>query len=405
MNLSFCMIVKNEEENLAQCLQSVRGVVDEMVVLDTGSTDKTAEIAKDLGAQVYYFDWCDDFAAARNFALKYVTGDWILVLDADERLTPGIAPQIRQAIAREDCLVVNLVRQEIGATQSPYSLVSRLFRNHSQIHFNRPYHALIDDSVSDILKREPHWKIGALPDVAILHEGYRSDAIARRNKQQIAKQAMERFLAEQPTDPYVAAKLGALYVEMGDISNGLQLLTKGLKQLNLYSKYQGEEADDSVLYEIHYHLGIAHRKKQNLAEAKQHYQRAIACQILPQLKLGAYNNLGNLLKDTGHLLEAKSAYETALKIDPNFVQAYYNLGMTFRSMGDYPEAIAAYQKAIQLDPSYAEAYQNLGVALLSAGKVLSALEALKTAIALHEKTDPAEAKRLRETLQQMGFNV
>ncbi|MEB3280379.1 MAG: tetratricopeptide repeat protein [Lyngbya sp.] len=405
MSLSFCMIVKNEEENLSQCLQSVKGVVDEMVVLDTGSTDRSAEIAKEWGAQVYYFDWCDDFAAARNVALKYVTGDWILVLDADERLVPSIVPQIKQAIAQENCLLVNLVRQEIGASQSPYSLVSRLFRNHPQIKFNRPYHALVDDSVSQILKQECRWKINALADVAILHEGYQASAIARRNKQKIAKQAMERYLAEQPTDPYVASKLGALYVEMGDYSNGLQLLTKGLKQLSIYSKYQQVDADDSLLYELHYHLGIAHRKKQNLAEAKHHYEMAIKANILPQLKLGAYNNLGNLLKDTGHLLEAKTAYETTLQIDPNFGQGYYNLGMTLRAKGDYGGAIAAYQKAIQLDPNYAEAYQNLGVALLSAGKVLSGLEALKTAIALHEKSDPTEAQRLRQTLEQIGFHL
>jgi tetratricopeptide (TPR) repeat protein len=105
------------------------------------------------------------------------------------------------------------------------------------------------------------------------------------------------------------------------------------------------------------------------------------------------------------LQEAKAAYETTLQIDPNFVQGHYNLGMTFRAMGEYPQAIAAYQKAILLDPNYAEAYQNLGVALLSAGKVLSGLEALKTAIALHEKSDPSEAKRLRQTLQQMGFKL
>ncbi|WP_413167202.1 tetratricopeptide repeat protein [Capilliphycus salinus ALCB114379] len=405
MSLSFCMIVKNEQENLAQCLQSVKGVVDEMVVVDTGSTDRTAEIAKEWGAQVYYFDWCDDFAAARNVALKYVTGNWILVLDADERLVPSIVPQIKQAIAQENCLMINLVRQEIRASQSPYSLVSRLFRNHPQIQFNRPYHALVDDSVSQILKQECRWKIGSLPDVAILHEGYQADTIARRNKQQIAKQAMQRYLAQQPSDPYVASKLGALYVEMGDFSKGLELLTKGLNQLNIYAKYQPGEADDSLLYELHYHLGIAHRKKQNLAEAKHHYEMAIKANILPQLKLGAYNNLGNLLKDTGHLLEAKAAYETTLKTDPNFVQGYYNLGMTLRAMGDYPEAIAAYQKAIQLDPNYPEAYQNLGVALLSAGKVLSGLEAFKTAIAFYQKSDPIEAQRLRQTLQEIGFHL
>ncbi len=405
MNLSFCMIVKNEEQNLATCLKSVKDVVDQMVVVDTGSTDKTVDIAKEWGAQVYDFQWCDDFAKARNVALKYVTGDWVLVLDADERLVSTIVPQMKQAITQENGLVINLIRQEIGAIQSPYSLVSRLFRNHPQIKFSRPYHALIDDSVSEILKQESYWKIGSLPDVAIFHEGYQTSAIAQRNKQQIAQQAMERYLMQHPDDPYVASKLGALSVEKGEISNGLHLLKKGLKQLSLYSKDQQTVADHGLLYELHYHLGIAYRKKQNLAKAQHHYQTAVNLNILPQLKLGAYNNLGNVLKETGNLTEARTVYETTLQIDPNFVQGYYNLGMTFRAMGDYQKAIAAYQKAIELNPNYAEAYQNLGVALLSVGQVLTALEALKTAIALHENTLPAEAQRLRQSLQQMGFNL
>ncbi|NEQ17165.1 MAG: glycosyltransferase family 2 protein, partial [Moorea sp. SIO3E2] len=77
------MIVKDEEESLPQCLSSVKDVVDEMVVLDTGSTDRTIEVAQSYGARVYQFEWCNDFAAARNQALKYVQGEWVLVLDAD----------------------------------------------------------------------------------------------------------------------------------------------------------------------------------------------------------------------------------------------------------------------------------------------------------------------------------
>jgi glycosyltransferase involved in cell wall biosynthesis len=169
MNLSLCTIVKNEEATLPRTLDSVKDIVDEIVVLDTGSSDRTREIAQDCGARVYRFEWCDDFAAARNECLKYATGDWILVLDADEVLVPSIVPQIKQAIQSDRALLINLIRQEIGASQSPYSLVSRLFRNRPDIRFSRPYHAMVDDSVTDILKREPEWKIAALPDVAIWH--------------------------------------------------------------------------------------------------------------------------------------------------------------------------------------------------------------------------------------------
>ncbi len=96
--LSLCMIVKNEQEMLPACLASVRGVVDEMIIVDTGSVDRTKEIALAAGAKVVDFAWCDDFAAARNAALPHVTGQWILVLDADERLVARDAGEIRRAI-------------------------------------------------------------------------------------------------------------------------------------------------------------------------------------------------------------------------------------------------------------------------------------------------------------------
>jgi glycosyltransferase involved in cell wall biosynthesis len=84
--VSACLIVKNEEENLGRCLSSLLGAVDEIVVVDTGSTDRTVEIAKKYGARVGHFAWVNDFAAARNAALDLATGDWVLSIDADEWL-------------------------------------------------------------------------------------------------------------------------------------------------------------------------------------------------------------------------------------------------------------------------------------------------------------------------------
>ncbi|WP_054739610.1 glycosyltransferase family 2 protein [Cellulosilyticum ruminicola] len=87
--ISLVMIVKNEEANLPRCLESVQGIVDEIVIVDTGSEDNTKEIAKQFGAKVYDFEWCNDFSAARNYALSKATGDWNLVLDADEYIISG----------------------------------------------------------------------------------------------------------------------------------------------------------------------------------------------------------------------------------------------------------------------------------------------------------------------------
>lgn len=397
MKLSFCMIVKNEEASLPSCLASVKDIVDEMVVLDTGSTDQTVKIAREFGARVHHFKWCNDFSAARNESLKYVHGDWVLVLDADEQLKPEIVPQLRLAIQNERHLVVNLIRQEVGASQSPYSLVSRLFRRHSAVHFSRPYHSMVDDSVSELLQREPEWQIVSLPDVAILHYGYQPGAIASRDKFARAQAAMEGFLAIHPTDSYACSKLGALYVQTGQLSQGIELLERGLGS-------EGILIDASVLYELHYHLGNAYTRLRNLAQAKVHYQAAIQQMILPKLKIGAYNNLASILMTNGDLIGAREAYEITLQIDPNFAVGMYNLGMTLKAMGDLVEAINAYRQAIQLNPNYAEAYQNLGVVLLKVGNVPESLAAFRQAIKLHQLcNNSAEAERLRQGLREMGF--
>ena len=392
--LSLCTIAKNEEASLPQCLDSVKNFVNEMVVLDTGSTDKTIEIARELGAKVYQFQWCNDFAVARNEALKYVGGEWVLVLDADEVLTPEIIPLIEKAIEDQNNLAVNLVREEVGAAQSPYSLVSRLFRHHREVQFSRPYHATIDDSVQALLQQEPHWQVVSLPPVAILHYGYQPEAIAALDKYNRAQKAMEGFLATHPQDPYTCSKLGALYLQVGREKEGIKLLKRGLKS---------NRADAPVLFELHYHLANAYTRQEKLEQAVKHYQKAIDQPILAKLKLGAYNNLGSLLQQVGDLQTATKAYEVALEIDPNFALAYYNLGAILKRFGRYEEAITAYQQAIKLNPDYAFAYQNLGVVLLKIGNLQESMAAFEKAIALHESQNPAEAQRLRQGLQKMGF--
>src|SRR6185369_15137649 len=106
-------IVKDETARLAACLESVSGTVDEIVIVDTGSTDDTVELARARGARVVSWAWRDDFAAARNESLRHARGDWVLVLDADERLALG-APTVRGSVAATgadglDCRLVSVL--------------------------------------------------------------------------------------------------------------------------------------------------------------------------------------------------------------------------------------------------------------------------------------------------------
>jgi len=396
MKLSLCMIVKDEEQALPACLDSVKAVVDEIVVLDTGSSDRTMAIAQEYGATVAQFPWGNDFAAARNEALKYVTGDWVLVLDADEQLTEEAGPHIRTAMADDTLLVVSLIRQEIGAVQSPYSLTSRLFRRHEAIRFDRPYHALIDDSVIALLKAEPQWNFATLQVVALIHSGYEVKAIAQKNKQARAQAAMEAYIANHPDDPYVCNKLGALYVNSGKTKEGMALLKRGLTDVNL---------EPPIAYELHYHLGNAYARKRNMDKAVIHYQGAIAQNIFPILKLGALINFGALLHEAGEYEMAQRPLSAAIEIDPTCMLAYYNLGLVFKALGHYKNAIAAYEKAIELQPDYAQAYQNLGVVWFKCGNVDEALNYFGKAIALLEQTNILEADQLRRQLKEMGFEA
>ena len=392
--LSLCMIVKNEAANLAQCLTSVKDLVDEMVVLDTGSSDRTLEIAKEFGAITKSQKWTEDFAAARNEALKLVTGDWVLVLDGDEVLNTQIIDDLKTVINQENSLVVNLIRHEIGAAQSPYSSVSRLFRNHPQLKFSRAYHEAIDDSVLALLKQEPHWNIVDLPVVSILHYGYTPEALQTKDKANFAKNLLEKAFKENPNDPYICSKLGALYLQLGEEKEGLKLLKQGLK---------ANTASASILFELHYHLANAylHQKKWELAN--KHYQKAINQPILPPLKIGAFNNFAGLLQSIGDLNNAQAAYEMVLKIDPTLAVSYYNLAMLLKAKGQLQDAIALYQKAINLNPNYAEAYQNLGVTCFKAGLLQESLEAFKKAISLYEAQQSPEAEKLTRSLQEMGM--
>ena len=99
MTLSVCMIVKNEAANLHAAIEPVKDLADEVIVVDTGSSDDTRAIAERLGARVFDFPWCDDFAAARNEAIGHASSEWVLILDADDRLAPSEHEKLRALLA------------------------------------------------------------------------------------------------------------------------------------------------------------------------------------------------------------------------------------------------------------------------------------------------------------------
>ncbi len=378
------MIVRNEAERLERCLASVAGFVDEMVVVDTGSEDGTAAIAARCGASVHHLDWPGDFAPARNHALDLVRGDWVLVLDADEWLRAEACAPLRALMEQPEVLVINLLRQEVGAAQSPFSSVSRLFRRHAAIRWSRRYHAMVDDSVASLLEQEPHWQVLACGEPALVHEGYRPDLLAASGKAARLRQAMEAELAARPGDPYACAKLGALEVSQGDPARGIALLEEGLARVGA-----GALAER---YELLLHLAIARGPGEPAAAL---YRQALELPLEERLSLGARLNLGALLLRQGDLEEAAALTAAVTRLCPELPLAWFNLGLIERQRGRLLEAIDAYRRALRLAPEHADAQRNLAAALLLAGDIPGARDGFRRAIALLEaQGEPQQAREL-----------
>ena len=155
--LSLCMIMRDEEEHLARCLESVQGVVDEIVIVDTGSVDRSIEIAESFGARVLHEEWNGDFAGPRNTGIDAATGDWILVLDADEELVDGA--KVRDLLHDESmegyCLrEVNFIGEERGI-ESVVNSAFRIFRNRPAHRYSGALHEQIMGTVDPEGDRTP----------------------------------------------------------------------------------------------------------------------------------------------------------------------------------------------------------------------------------------------------------
>jgi len=147
MPISLCMIVKNEEPNLAGSIGSVAGLVDEVIVVDTGSSDRTVEVAKGLGARTFDHRWDDNFSNARNFSLKKANGDWILVLDADEHLKAD-HDVVREAVKNESADAYGLHWDQVHLPRSfVQNYKTSLFRKSEGIFYSGLVHEDIFNSV------------------------------------------------------------------------------------------------------------------------------------------------------------------------------------------------------------------------------------------------------------------
>ncbi len=231
--ITLSMIVKNEEQYLEDCFKSVNGVADEIIIVDTGSTDRTIEIAKNYHAKVFHFDWINDFSAARNFALEKSTGDWILYLDADERLSPESKQEILKLTKTKKSIAYNCRLLNIDEYNNRPSVMKyvRLFPNDKNLRFEGAVHEQIEYSLS-------RNKIAVSEcDIEILHVGYNLTDEGLKLK---AKRNLEILLAEFEKNKtgYYAFHLGQTYALLDENEKAIEFFKLSLTLGDLKNEYK-----------------------------------------------------------------------------------------------------------------------------------------------------------------------
>lgn len=222
--VSACLIVRDEAHAIDACLSSLQGIVDEIVVVDTGSIDDTVARVKRYPTSLFTFDWCDDFSAARNFALSQATGDWILYIDADERAK--VADQSALAAILDDReTVAAKVRLHPRTGYTAYSEL-RLFRRDPRICFQGVIHERVHESVDAICHAEKRKIVSS--ELTLYHVGYDTD---QSHKHPRNLPLLQSYLANDPSRIYCWWHLGETYRLQGDIDSARNAWESGVAQI------------------------------------------------------------------------------------------------------------------------------------------------------------------------------
>ena len=205
--VSLCMIARDEERFLAQCLESVASIVDEIIIVDTGSKDRTVEIAESFGARVVRFEWCDDFAAARNVALEAASGDWILSLDADEALRVSDREAVRSAVRDPGVAGYHLhFYNHHTSAKTAGVIMVRLFRKLPGIVWENRIHEQITTSLVRAGSKQGLQL--SICDATVDHYGYLDEVMDSRDKTERNDRIFKSHLVERPDDIYMLYKYG-----------------------------------------------------------------------------------------------------------------------------------------------------------------------------------------------------
>lgn len=303
LKISACYIAKNEAENLAKSIKSLKNQVNEIVVVDTGSTDNTIVVARRLGARVYSFPWQDDFSKARNFALSKAKGEWLVLLDADEYFTAKTAGNIRQVIRQAqqaDGLLIQMVNYDVDKEEiQDYFYQLRIVCNQQGLHYEGKIHEelkLSDGKSMKFLRIPPEM-------LEIYHTGYASSV--SRQKLERNLRLLQQALDNGKSEADLARYFCDCYLGLGDMEKctyyGWLDVKKGRQSVNFGSRchrvlmayYGGRNDGESI------------SKRRQLAE--------ISVEQYPEVP-DFWAEYSECLYQTGEYAQAIAAMEKALEL-------------------------------------------------------------------------------------------
>jgi GT2 family glycosyltransferase/Flp pilus assembly protein TadD len=363
--VSLCLIVKNEEENLPACLSSAAGLFGEIIVVDTGSTDRTKEIALAHGARVFDFPWVDSFAAARNACLEHATGDWIFWVDADDRLDADNRDRLRlllSSLSDENAAYVLkclCVPRDPGDSGTLVDHV-RLFRRRADLRWEHRVH----EQILGALRRS-----GAAvryADVVVRHVGYVDPALRKRKLERDLR-LLELEHTELGDHPFTLFNLGSVYQELGRHAEAVALLRRSLER---------SHPQDSIVRKLYSLLAHCHKGLGRPAEALSACEAGLGVHPEDSELLFVRSSLlmeqGDLAGAEGgfrHLLRtAAGKYLGSVADGLRGHKARTNLAVVLSRQGRAAEAEEQWRRALRERPGYPPALLGLAELLLAQGR-------------------------------------
>lgn len=355
IEISLCMIVWNEHDVLERCLAAARPAVDQICIVDTGSTDDTLVLAGRFGARVATFLWNDDFAAARNRSLELATGDWILVLDADEVLREPLAARGRlqqfaadgpHRVGRLD--VVNHTAADAEPSVVP---ITRFFPADGRHRFQGPIH----EQVVVPGQEPPRADTGCALD----HYGYTPEALRAKDKLARNTELLQQAALRAPSDPYLWYQLGRTYSVAQRHSDALQAYEQALEHAPPEAPY-GPHLLESAGYELRA-IGRSKEALSWLSSVETNFrQRADMCFLIALLAMDV-GDLGRAERGFRHCLTLSGQVPFGGESSPSAstTAPAYNLGVMYEVLGRLGEAAAFYRQALGWNAAHGPSRQGL----------------------------------------------